>query len=428
MLWRVDVTFVSVHTEVASDPQAQILANSIWPSLMASTGGGCSEAAALNDDAAVVRSVDGSSSPSPPPTPPLATTVRDDVFRYLQTKDRYAALVSVLLKSRAFHRSRRAVAGEEDEDIEDEVLRRHALPIVRLPRTGHNKPYLPTPYHRPINVSHQHPFVGIAELSSSCANNHFLPLSNNLQIGLDIVVFDDYNRSLYASTRDFVNVFYDNFTPSEWTLLSSLDNVRLLREFYLRWAIKEAYTKALGVGLGYNFASLQVQLLELPPEECQYGGNEADEEWPPSSLSDGRYYDSFQRTLSDCGAPRLLPATVLLLSEGREESWWFAFVPLNLPEMKDERPTTFFDGGALANGDDNDNDNWPRGCACVCVGPRPSSVANNDDDDDDASPHKDDIASWPFHVKWRTLQDLIDYHTGCRTTSQRLTNTSTPCA
>ena len=105
-------------------------------------------------------------------------------------------------------------------------------------------------------------------------------------VGLDIVVLMDkevhLNRKLYESVSDFVQVFADHFTPCEWQHIQSAsagpdkfqrssrssggggdggddDEKMVLQEFYLRWAAKEAYTKALGVGLGLNFGAWQIE-------------------------------------------------------------------------------------------------------------------------------------------------------------------------
>ena len=36
-----------------------------------------------------------------------------------------------------------------------------------------------------------------------------------------------------------------------------------LQEFYLRWAIKDAYTKALGLGMNVEFQSCETRLMEV---------------------------------------------------------------------------------------------------------------------------------------------------------------------
>lgn len=172
----------------------------------------------------------------------VGTKTRKEVTAFVKASDRITAMVSTALKSMAFL------------EVYSELKPTLSSSIVVLPRTEYRKPFIPSRNGEsschPFSISHQWPFVGLvsAEPGSSTVSSVLL--------GLDLVVFEPFNPSIYNSNREFVDVFRDSFDPTEWTyILKAGDN---LRELYLRWAVKEAYTKALGVGLGFNFAAFQV--------------------------------------------------------------------------------------------------------------------------------------------------------------------------
>lgn len=102
--------------------------------------------------------------------------------------------------------------------------------------------------------------------------------SNDPLIGLDVVTIDAYNKCLYATIDDSLRVYEISFTPWEWRCIhysdrnptTDIDCVGMMRteegkirEFYLRWAMKEALTKALGVCLGLDFNSFESHLVEV---------------------------------------------------------------------------------------------------------------------------------------------------------------------
>lgn len=273
--------------------------------------------------------------------------IKDQVLRFLQTKDKYAAVVSVLLKSRAFYHVFESMQPEEY------VVERRI--VVGLPRTKHKKPYIPVPHELvsmkvseedlwPLSVSHQHPFVGIAHFREHVNQNRERPLL----LGLDIVVFEGYNPRLYADEDEFLDVFRDYFTTREWSMIQSNRNGRL-QEFYIRWSMKEAYTKALGMGMGLDFSALDLVL-------------QADRDDTGTGVIDSLRGDNalFQSVV------------VNYMKEGRKsgERWEFAFLPLR--------------------------DESGRGCACVCVGPLHEKSS--------AAP------SFDLTIQWMTLQALIHWH------------------
>ena len=279
------------------------------------------------------------------------------------------ALASVLLKSQCYYRYYSAL------QTSIYIPRR----LMSLPRTQHGKPFIPA-FSQPsdrqsyaFSVSHQYPFVGLVQFDTSTeptasTRNDLKKIIDYPFLGLDIVVFEPLNERLYKTVEEFVDVFRDNFTPWEWDSLQHHESSMLLREFYLRWATKEAYTKALGVGLGFPFGSFQVELqfcdeslgTKLWPrvKEAVVGNNE-------TLTIQGRV---------ECINDEILgavPANAL----GR---FVFHFYPLSDPNEH--------------------ADDEMQGCACVCEGPIIETV---------------DEKSFGVQCEWTSMVELISWHT-CR--------------
>ena len=279
--------------------------------------------------------------------------IQQQVLRYIQPKDRYAALTSTLLKSLAFYRFMDCQGGGPPK--EQQYLERRE--VVSLPRTQYKKPYIPVPNERatmkfaeedlwPISLSHQHPFVGIARFPDHVNKGREHPLL----VGLDIVVFEGYNPRLYADEDEFLDVFRDYFTPREWRDIQAHHESRL-EEFYIRWSMKEAYTKALGVGLGLDYSTLDI-VLQRDRNDIGHTG----------------VFASLQENMicAEWGVVEDLSA-----GQKSGECWGFSFLPLN--------------------------DESIRGCACVCVGPLRQNVSAT-------------LSPFELHVNWTTLQSLVDWH------------------
>ena len=235
----------------------------------------------------------------------LTEQLRTSINRCLRVSDKYLRLLSLLIKSREFHLAY-PTACESEKNI----------PIIELPKTREGKPFIPTPTGRPsdcqFNVSHQHPYLGIAK-------------ARGVKVGLDIVTFDEINRKLYQNEREFVNVFQSSFAESEWN--SIVGSKSIMHEFFLQWAIKEAYTKALGLGLSLEFNSF-VTKLEGVENLWDYVSENAD---PDKGI--------------------VLPATIHHSNNANPERWSFFFLLL---KSKDRL----------------------IGCACACV---PSDEGNSGD-------------------------------------------------
>jgi 4'-phosphopantetheinyl transferase len=276
-------------------------------------------------------------------------SLRHDIERFVRPRDRLLALASVLLKSRAYHLTYPYPASSPSGD----GLR---LSLVQLPRTAHGKPYLPTrqgacdPTPDTLSVSHQFPFCGAARILPNPHINVTEDFSS-YKVGLDIVVKEPVNQSLYDSVDDFLAVFEDSFAPSEWQMVTSA-TPHCLEEFYLRWAVKEAYTKAIGVGLGFDFKSFEVAF-HLPDDHL------------------GRHLVLVQNEQRESYPLPVLPTTLsasIITNDMPHETWLFSFLPLGKE---------------------------PWGWACVAVGP--------------ATPERN--VQIDLQVQWTDLDRLVENHT-----------------
>ena len=349
--------------------------------------------------------------------PRLIQKVEKSVIRFLRDQDRWTALTSLLLKSLAFYRSRDSVAAraeKEDEDnpsagVESLKIGDEVLPVVDLPRTEYNRPYLPRLGREPanvhvsaarkgkavdenfnsmMNVSHQYPWVCMVQKGTG------LPP----MLGLDLVTFDARLSKYTPTIEDFLKSFVASFTPWEWDRISHCrkrpswtsgswstrrrSEDSKLREFYLRWSMKEAYTKALGMGMHIEFNQFETKLCGVDidannnySQGCEEGIWEqimAQEVQTNSNKGNGH------RQLSVTGKVQYTDSPTPL------ESWEFIFIPLG--------------GGDGVDGSTMDHAH--NSCACICRGPLlkddPCSSAKND----------------PVNVQTLTLADLLLLH-GC---------------
>ena len=308
----------------------------------------------------------------------VAQRIQQQVVRFLRVPDKYISFTSILLKSQAFHMTH--PSPNDDEQQEQSTA---SLPVIEIPRTQYKKPYIPSPSKHdsfpevnlyPLSISHQFPFVGMARLviHDAAGDPRCRPL-----VGLDIVTFDDYNHGLYGSLAEFVDVFQSNFTPWEWNCIHAAnDDGVMLQEFYLRWAIKEAYTKALGVGMGLSFDSFETRL-EHNMGEDEYGIFSwlCQQPLPENSIT-----HSGDRCTNN--QPLLLPGSVVInpgTPEAKSEACSFFFLPLWEQEI-------YGSGRSFEN---------VRGCACICLL---------------QSPDHENGGNISLTTKWQSLEDLISWH------------------
>uniref|UniRef100_A0A7S3V7K0 holo-[acyl-carrier-protein] synthase n=1 Tax=Chaetoceros debilis TaxID=122233 RepID=A0A7S3V7K0_9STRA len=273
------------------------------------------------------------------------------ILRFIKVNDQYIALTSILLKSYLYYSARPI-----DPDV---ILNEHACednsvdkdeepiskPIITLPRTKYGKPYIPKTATManitsetngeesllPFSLSHHYPFVGLAYINGNAHEKHL-----SLVLGFDIVTFNSFSktRSLYSSTEEYLQPFKSCFTDWEWEQInySSAQDVEhnvdnddddhpKVKEMLLRWAMKEAYTKGLGTGLGTDFGSFAIRLQGIDNGE--------------GSLKIPRVWDN----ICEAGEKLQITASIFHKDELNAKYWEFIFIPLTNKS----------------------------GCACICI-------------------------------------------------------------
>lgn len=327
-----------------------------------------------------------------------AKDVQKRVSRFLKTNDKFMAFSSMLFKSRYFHEISSKLAGDGSSACIENPRR----PMVELPTTQYRKPYIPLPvgwsksFNHPakeedifsFSVSHQFPFVGFAKIKHQyrkpiTKQNEKLFLIGGKTIsltipppivGLDIVVFEKINPRLYSSEDEFLEVFRDQFTSNEWE--NGIQNPQFgtstlkMNEFYVRWAMKEAYTKAIGVGMGLEFKSFEIHL---------EGKDDVDFF---SGASTWKCIHENRESTINAKQPVCFRGTIMFANGNEKEYFYFYFLPL------------------VSKSANIGSDESMEGCACVCVG---SFDGRNQTGEDD---------KWMAYIdiSWTDLEALVQSH------------------
>ncbi|KAF7301460.1 Ebony activating protein [Mycena indigotica] len=120
-----------------------------------------------------------------------------------------------------------------------------SLGAMEFSSTETGKPFITTQGIDPpiaFNVSHDNGLVVMAS-------------STNSNIGIDVMKVSLPGRDTFIS---FVEAMGDQLTAHERQLVASaLNQAQALEHFFWMWTAKEAYTKALGIGLGFNFRRVE---------------------------------------------------------------------------------------------------------------------------------------------------------------------------
>ncbi|KAF8609515.1 4'-phosphopantetheinyl transferase [Ceratobasidium sp. AG-I] len=129
-------------------------------------------------------------------------------------------------------------------------LTRKAIPLdqIAFGKTEHGKPLIiQSPAPMSYNVTHDSDMVAIA-----CGTGN--------AVGIDTM-----RIALPRNTtmNEFVEFVSDQLTAREKAILlpTAADEPTRLLRLYRMWTVKEAYTKALGEGLGYDFARIEYDVV-----------------------------------------------------------------------------------------------------------------------------------------------------------------------
>lgn len=295
------------------------------------------------------------------------------ILRFHRDIDKLNQLASILLKSRAYHLYHNNERLNTSSILLSQNELRSALPITELPRTQYNKPFIPNTNEESnhtshtLSISHQEPIIATVQFLTG-AN----PIEKKLFMGLDIVVSTSKENEL----KDY-NFLQNSFTRSEWRKVSqhTAHTMEWAKDILLIWCMKEAYTKALGLGMGLEFSKFEIQLDDIQSDECTWN----------QVVRTGCFQGIKKRG-------RVLHSNIRYLQSldvkvNRYDYWNF----------------TFFDALDLctsveSSSADDAKDLSLISCACVCDGPYNETLPEQE------------MAIIPIDVEIMSLSDLMQWH------------------
>ncbi|KAF9485383.1 4'-phosphopantetheinyl transferase [Pholiota conissans] len=122
-------------------------------------------------------------------------------------------------------------------------------------RTTAGKPFIANQILEPpiaYNITHDNNLVAMVVAPGT----HNPPA---FSIGIDVMKLRIPGRE---TLRSFINTVGDQLTILEHQLLRPLvSEDELLKRFFWMWTLKEAYTKALGLGLGFDFSRIEFDVI-----------------------------------------------------------------------------------------------------------------------------------------------------------------------
>ncbi|KIY67364.1 hypothetical protein CYLTODRAFT_376282 [Cylindrobasidium torrendii FP15055 ss-10] len=188
------------------------------------------------------------------------TIIKARIVRYVPqdfTDQLYEAGLSKLdegtvAQIKKFYRREDAVRGLISKLLPRRILREHGIDpsTAVFDKTPANKPFLLSPQLDPplaYNISHDNGLVGIV----------YGPGINDapaFQLGIDLMKVRIPGNDTFET---FIGYMDSQLTRLEHHTLLSTPLPQALQDFFWIWTMKEAYTKALGLGLGFDFARVE---------------------------------------------------------------------------------------------------------------------------------------------------------------------------
>lgn len=178
----------------------------------------------------------------------LTDSEKERVHSYVFRKDQERSLLSYLLQRRVISQYLFDIIDRNDKEKSSLTL--SIKDSYRISRTKENKPYLeilspklakllPRNNTFNYNVSHHGDYIGI--------------ISNiKCLVGIDIV--DVSTRASWVkSLREYVDIYKKQLSSNEIIYILDADSEEKgYTRFYILWGLKEAYIKAVGVGMGIS--------------------------------------------------------------------------------------------------------------------------------------------------------------------------------
>mgnify|MGYP003384879827 CR=1 FL=1 len=182
----------------------------------------------------------------------LTDTELASVQSYVFRKDQERSLLSILLQKYVIKKYLTAVMA----DSASPQLPAQEEELFHISRTRENKPYLVVTSESVAdlvasrgdtfnyNVSHHGDFVGIV------SHTHLL-------MGMDLV--DVSTRASWVdSLKEYIDIYKKQLSDKEVeTILTCSTEEKCYTHFYVLWSLKEAYVKAVGVGIGIDLKKVE---------------------------------------------------------------------------------------------------------------------------------------------------------------------------
>jgi 4'-phosphopantetheinyl transferase len=172
----------------------------------------------------------------------LSQEAAQKCLRFKNTKDQKLAIISRLLQ-------RYAVSHMLKVDDKD----------VNIARTKYNKPVIDFESSVLMSAMMKQGFDNFNINASHHGSIVAVGAEPCMAVGIDVVDITESKKYL-STTADVCNLFQSNLTGIELSYIKGNDMLEDpksgLARFYLIWALKEAYVKANGLGLGIEFNTL----------------------------------------------------------------------------------------------------------------------------------------------------------------------------